>query len=120
MQNRTVPYLGIEWQTRSNLNGKVAVESIFVFRVIAKSPAERAGVQVGDAVRAIDGSPISPRANLSALICTKLPGATLTLELLRGDKKVTIKVALGERQIAAFKLRAMSESSNGHEPGEPG
>jgi hypothetical protein len=47
-----------------------------------------------------------------------LPGTTLALELQRGDKKLSLKIVLGERQIAAFKLRAMSESRSGSSAGD--
>ena len=119
MQNRTVPYLGILWKPQKRLNGSKSIERIVVDRVIARSPTERTGVQVGDMVRSIDGLAIDGHADLSALICAKLPGATLTLELQRGEKKLILRIVLGERQIAAFKLRAMSESRSGSSAGDP-
>jgi S1-C subfamily serine protease len=119
VQNRSVAYLGILWKPQTRLNGSKSIEQIVVDRVIQKSPAERAGVQVGDRVRSIDGLVIDGHADLSALICAKLPGATLALELQRGDKKLSLKIVLGERQIAAFKLRAMSESRSGSSAGDP-
>jgi len=119
VQNRSVAYLGILWKPQTRLNGSKSIEQIVVDRVIQKSPAERAGVQVGDQVRSIDGHVIDGRADLSAMICAKLPGATLALDLQRGDKKLSLKIVLGERQIAAFKLRAMSESRSGRSAGDP-
>lgn len=110
MHHRTVAYLGIEWQTQSKLNGSQPVETIVVSRVIPHSPAERAGVHTGDLFRAIDGCVVSARANLSDLIRSKAPGSVLILDLQRGEKRMTLRIALGERQVAAFKLRATSES----------
>lgn len=113
MQHRTVAYLGIEWQTQSRLNGSQPIETIVVARVIPHSPAERAGVHAGDHFRAIDGCAVSARANLSDLIRSKAPGSVLILELQRGEKRMTLRIALGERQVAAFKLRATVESAAG-------
>jgi S1-C subfamily serine protease len=120
VQNRSVAYLGILWKPQTRLNGSKSIEQIVVERVIQKSPAERAGVQVGDAVRSVDGHAVDGHADLSAMICAKLPGATLSLDLQRGEKRLSLKIVLGERQIAAFKLRAISESRSGSSAGDSG
>ena len=103
---RTVPYLGIEWQVQAGTTtvGQ-ACEIVAVRRVIAESPACKAGMREGDIIRGVDGTPLDVENTLSALITSKKPGAVVTLELTRAGKRMHLKVTLGARTLPAFKFR---------------
>ena len=61
-----------------------------------KSPAKRAGVEVGDVIVAVNGQQVDRVSTLQRLIRNFKPGQTVSLEVMRfGDKK-TLNVKLGE------------------------
>lgn len=68
---------------------------IFVRRVVAGSPAEKAGLKVGDRVLSTDGVQI--RSVYQALLPTlqKQPGDLLTFKVQRGEDQKEIAVVLG-------------------------
>lgn len=61
------------------------------------SPAQQAGIQVGDIITAIDGAPVTDNASLAALLISKSPGTTVDVTVQRGNQQLHIKVKLGER-----------------------
>ncbi len=65
--------------------------------VIPGSAAEKAGLREGDIVLEFDGEKITPQNSLTKLIMKYKPGDKVTLKILRGSKKMNIKVILGER-----------------------
>ncbi len=70
--------------------------AVTVGQVQPGSPAEKAGVKVGDVVKEIDGKPVANQAQLMHLLGPKYEGDTITLKLQRGGEEVELKnVALG-------------------------
>ncbi len=65
--------------------------------VVADSPAEEAGLQVGDLITAYNGRPIESMTDLAAAVRTDQPGDQVTLTIRRGDDEITRDVTLGER-----------------------
>lgn len=68
-----------------------------IVEVLPGSPAERAGLQAGDVIVAVDRQAVSPEADLATLIAVYEPGDRVTLAVQRSggqDEKVRIK--LGE------------------------
>jgi S1-C subfamily serine protease len=61
------------------------------------SPAATAGLQVGDLVVAIDGSPVSSIADLAAAVQAESPGTVVTLDVVRGTETIGLAVELGTR-----------------------
>ena len=114
MINRVVPYLGLEWEAeQKNLSGNGSDDpgvGVIVKRVVPNSPASRAGVQAGDKLRRVDGSAVNAESTLSRLIESRKPGAVVTLAVRRGEKKLNIRVTLGERRIPLAR-RAKLEST---------
>jgi S1-C subfamily serine protease len=103
---KTVPYLGIEWQLQpgTEVSG-VIPEVVAVRRVIADSPACKAGVREGDIIRSVDGVALGAESTLAVLINAKKPGATVSLELMRSKKRMHVKVILGTRKLPEFKFK---------------
>jgi putative serine protease PepD len=61
------------------------------------SPADDAGLQVGDVVTAVDGEPIETGDELREAIDAKKPGDKITLTIERNGNERTEQVTLGER-----------------------
>jgi len=65
--------------------------------VTPDSPADKAGIKVGDVVRKLDGQKVEGSGELTASIANMNPGTTVNLEVFRDGKPINIKVTLGER-----------------------
>ncbi|MEM7251026.1 MAG: DegQ family serine endoprotease [Pseudomonadota bacterium] len=70
-------------------------EGALVSRVADHSPAEKAGLKVGDIVIAVDGSRIGQFRDLSRRIGNADAGDTVSLEVLRDGKALTLPTRLG-------------------------
>jgi serine protease Do len=62
--------------------------------VRAGSPADKAGIEPGDVIRAVDGTPIDDSSDLPPVIGAMAPGATAKLSLLRNGKPLERNVTL--------------------------
>lgn len=74
-------------------NGDGAV----VRRVMPGSPAERAGVQVGDVFVDWNGKPVDGILMFSRLVGRTKPGRRVTAVVMREGKPVKLKIVVGER-----------------------
>ena len=66
-----------------------------------QSPAQQAGVQVGDVVTAINGQTVNTNSDLSSALLNEAPGAKVTLTIMHGSTQRTVTVTLGERPVNA-------------------
>ncbi|HJV79647.1 Do family serine endopeptidase [Noviherbaspirillum sp.] len=55
-------------------------------------PADKAGIKPGDVVVAFNGQPVKTTADFARLIGETKPGTTVSAELLRGGKNVSVKI----------------------------
>jgi membrane-associated protease RseP (regulator of RpoE activity) len=62
----------------------------------AQSPAQVAGLKVGDQVTSFDGAPVSSWTQLSDEILKVKPGVPVTLTVLRGGQSLTLRTALAD------------------------
>lgn len=67
--------------------------------VDAGGAAEKAGVQVGDVITAVDNAPVDANHALTDLIRAHRPGDTVTLVLLRQGQTLRRQVTLGIRRL---------------------
>ena len=58
------------------------------------SPAEKAGIEPGDVIRAVDGEQINDFSDLPPAIGSRAPGTSVTLSILRAGKPIERKVTL--------------------------
>lgn len=91
-------YIGVSLQ---DLNQKLArslglssTKGTLIAQVIPDSPAQEAGIEVGDVVTGFDGLPIESSSDLSWLASIKGAGKTVEVNLLRRGKPRTNKVTL--------------------------
>jgi serine protease Do len=92
-------YLGVAGQSvrlaAAQQKESASERGVLVVRVLEGSPAERAGVLVGDVLFALDGQPTDSPERLLDLLATGT-GAASTLRVLRGASAVDMTVELGE------------------------
>jgi S1-C subfamily serine protease len=94
------PYVGISYvplnPALSAQNGISVPYGAYITSVVPGSPAAQAGLQSGDVITAIDGTPIQNDSDLAQILSNDKPGDTVTLTVLRGSQTLTIKVTLGQ------------------------
>ncbi len=71
-------------------------EGVLIAQIVPNSPADKAGLKVGDAITSVDGERVSSVRDLQFKIMKTQPGTELTLGVVRGGKELRIKVKVGE------------------------
>jgi len=61
------------------------------------SPAQTAGLKIGDIIVGANGQTVNVNSDLSSILQTDLPGTQITVQVVRGTTQLTITVTLGER-----------------------
>ncbi len=85
-------FLGIKGE--SPTDGSVGA---LVSEVVAGSPADQAGLQVGDQIVSVAGEPIRAMEDLAAQIQLYRPGDSVVLGIMRDGVRVTADVTLGSK-----------------------
>jgi len=101
----TIGYLGVSTQRLSEAMS-VALDidhGTLVERVHDNSPAEVAGIAVGDIIVDIEGVEITDHRSLKQAV-EERPGATVKLTLFRKGKKMSQTVVLDEREKSTLRL----------------
>ena len=92
---RIMPYAPESPQTPELQGGQGAVMQ----EVIAGSPAEDAGIQIGDIVTQVDGTPIDASHRLADVVGQYQPGDRIKITILRAGSTKSIPVTLGENPL---------------------
>lgn len=71
--------------------------ALLVVTVESDSPAERAGMFIGDLVVGINGHGVSGVDSLRSALASSAPGQPLTLKVLRAGEPTDVSVTVGER-----------------------
>ncbi|HTE90602.1 MAG TPA: trypsin-like peptidase domain-containing protein, partial [Terriglobales bacterium] len=82
--------IGIEFNAQENpaIARVYGVNSgVTISNVVAGSPAEQAGLKVGDTITSVDGKPVKNGDELVGDIAGRKPGAKVSLGLIRNGKK---------------------------------
>jgi S1-C subfamily serine protease len=74
----------------------VAGEGVLVNQVMPKSPAEAAGLKVGDLILSVDGKPVKDARELQRIIADTDIGKAIELKILREKEKRALKAQIGE------------------------
>ena len=65
--------------------------------IVAGGPAAQAGLAAGDIITAVDGTALDATHPLDLVMSQYAPGATITLDVLRGGQSTKVSVTLGTR-----------------------
>lgn len=88
---------GQEDSPRPWIGVRLDENSLTVAEVLADSPAEAAGLQVGDQITALNDTPLATYEELLAALSEFAPGEEVTLGILRGEEAQDVSLTLGER-----------------------
>jgi serine protease Do len=92
---------------------------VTISNVVAGSPAEQAGLKVGDTISSVDGRPVKNGDELVADIASRKPGAKITLGLIRGGKKQESTVTVADRaKLFASRLGEEEDNNDSSTPKE--
>ena len=109
------PWLGLDYVPIDGALSSLDLEAKFgalVQRVVNGGPAARAGIRGGregvavdgarvlvggDVIQRIGGRPIRATEDVRLALDAKRPGDTVSVELLRGDERLSVEVRLGDR-----------------------
>lgn len=89
---RAEGYLGVSLEARSD-GGAGSI----IATVQRGSPAEQAGVLIGDIVLAVDGEPVNGQAGLVAAIRDRISGDSISIDLVRDGERLTVSAVLVAR-----------------------
>ena len=87
--------------------------------VVAGSPADQAGLKVGDTVTSVDGKKVTKGSELVSEIAARKPGTKVTLGFLRNGKTQDATVTIADRaKLFAARLGEDQESEDENAPKE--
>ena len=79
--------------------GLPSARGALVQDVTEGSPGQRAGLKPYDLITAIDGRPVGSNDELIRRIAATAPGTTVSVQLLRDQRQMTVPVTLAERRL---------------------
>ena len=95
------PFLGVHQQALhpqlANEIGLNITEGALIDSVLPNTPANRASLQAGDVIVAINGRPVDDRHPLVSLLLEHVAGDTVTLDIFRDGQVFQTQLTLGER-----------------------
>jgi serine protease Do len=106
--------IGVSFRNQNNpalLRSFGADHGVVVDSVERGSPAERAGLKMGDVIISVDGKPISTGDELVAIVSDTEVGKKLKLDILRDQKPISTEVEVGDRN------KVLSELTGGPDAG---
>jgi serine protease Do len=112
--------IGIEFNAQENpaIARVYGVNSgVTISNVVAGSPAEQAGLKVGDTITTVDGKPVKNGDELVADIASRKPGTKVTLGLIRNGKKQDATITVADR--AKLFASRLGEEEEGNEDNTP-
>jgi len=89
------PYLGVRTQA-VKLSGSEDT-GLMVMGVEEDSPAQQAGLLIGDVLIALNGVPLTEHVALQSALLGAGGGSTVPVQLIRAGNAVTVQVAIGEQ-----------------------
>jgi serine protease Do len=85
------------------------------------SPADRAGVEVGDVIIEFNGKPVRDNNELVSLVASTRPGTTVPMKVVRDRRTTTLDITVGELNLAEEQAAVAGDTTPGvEEPTETG
>jgi serine protease Do len=107
--------IGVQFSAQpSQAVSRVYGEGVTVSDVVAGSPAEQAGLKVGDTITSVDGKKVSNGDELVAEIASRKPGSKAKLGYMRNSKPADTSVTIADRS-KLFAARLGNDEDNGEE-----
>jgi C-terminal processing protease CtpA/Prc len=97
-EEKTIGYLGVSTEklTDAMMASAKVKNGVLVSKVYKESPAEKAGIEIGDIIFDIDGEVISDFETLKKVVAAK-PGEKAKIKIMRSGKEITKTAELGEK-----------------------
>ncbi len=110
--------IGIEFAAQPNpAIARIYGSGVTVSNVVAGSPAESAGLKVGDTITAVDGRDVKSGDDLVSDIASRKPGSKAKVTYIRNGKKEETTVTIADRsKLFAARLGEEEEGQNNEEP----
>ena len=90
-------YLGVSSRDATVADGSAKRSAAQIGEVVSGTPAAKAGLKSGDAIIAVNGTPISSAESLVGQIRERTVGEKVTLTVIRGGKRMDVPVTLATR-----------------------
>ena len=94
-----------------------AGSGVTVSSVVAGSPADQAGLKVGDTITTVDGNKVTKGSELVANIASRKPGAKVAVGFLRNGKQQDTTVTVADR--AKLFAARLNEDDSGNDESTP-
>ena len=94
-----------------------AGSGVTVASVVAGSPADQAGLKVGDTITTVDGKKVTKGTELVSEIASRKPGMKVTLGFLRNGKQQETTVTIADR--AKLFAARLNEDDSGNDESTP-
>ncbi|MDR7435622.1 MAG: trypsin-like peptidase domain-containing protein [Armatimonadota bacterium] len=96
------PFVGVEWggdvdPSIAQAYGLPVDHGVVVRGVVPGSPAEKARIQPGDIIVAINGERVDSWNDFVRIIMNRRVGETVQITIVRGSQRLTVRVTLAER-----------------------
>ena len=110
--------IGIQFTAQPNpALARVYGSGVTVATVVSGSPAEEAGLKVGDTITSVDGKDVKSGNDLVADIASRKPGSKAKLSFIRNGKKEEATVTIADRsKLFAARLGEDDENQGEEEP----
>jgi predicted metalloprotease with PDZ domain len=89
---------------------RAGAEFVSVVNALPGSPAEQAGISIGDMIVAIDGERVDGR-RWESVLAMKHPGDRLQVALFRGSRLLTIDLRTEERDTRPYRIESLEGAS---------
>jgi serine protease DegQ len=73
------------------------VQGVLISEVVRGSPADQAGIRVGDVLTSVDNKPLTDSNSMLETISALPPGKVVALKLLRNGRELVVEVKVGKR-----------------------
>ena len=109
--------IGIEFSAQPNpAIARVYGAGVTVSNVVSGSPADQAGLKIGDTITSVDGRDVKSGDDLVADIASRKPGSKARLGFIRNGKKEEATVTIADRS-KLFASRLGEDEENQNEEG---
>jgi serine protease Do len=108
--------IGVSFYNQNNeslLRSFGAEHGVVVNSIESGSPAERAGLKMGDVILTVDGKPISSGDQLVDIVSETEIGRKLNLQVLRDKKTFSTQVEVGDRNKVISGLQSSQDDGEG-------